>query len=193
MSHLFTVERSPLNNDSSKLQRGLKNRHIQLIAMGGAIGTGLFLGSAQVIQSAGPSIILGYAIGGLIAFLIMRQLGEMIVEEPVAGSFSHFANKYWGKFPGFLAGWNYWILYVLVAMTELTAVAKYINYWWPHIPSWVSVLFFFVVITAINLTNVKFYGESEFWLAIIKVVAVISMIIFDVSVVYSRSRFNCII
>jgi AAT family amino acid transporter/aromatic amino acid transport protein AroP len=145
--------------------------------MGGAIGTGLFLGSAQVIQSAGPSIILGYAIGGLIAFLIMRQLGEMIVEEPVAGSFSHFANKYWGKFLAFLAGWNYWILYVLVAMTELTAVAKYINYWWPHIPSWVSVLFFFVVITAINLTNVKFYGESEFWLAIIKVVAVISMII----------------
>ncbi|EXD34357.1 amino acid permease family protein [Acinetobacter sp. 479375] len=153
--------------------------------MGGAIGTGLFLGSAQVIQSAGPSIILGYAIGGLIAFLIMRQLGEMIVEEPVAGSFSHFANKYWGKFPGFLAGWNYWILYVLVAMTELTAVAKYINYWWPHIPSWVSVLFFFVVITAINLTNVKFYGESEFWLAIIKVVAVISMIIFGLYLLFT--------
>jgi AAT family amino acid transporter/aromatic amino acid transport protein AroP len=87
-----------LNNDSSQLQRGLKNRHIQLIAMGGAIGTGLFLGSAQVIQSAGPSIILGYAIGGLIAFLIMRQLGEMIVEEPVAGSFSHFAYQYWGSF-----------------------------------------------------------------------------------------------
>lgn len=174
-----------MNNDSSKLQRGLKNRHIQLIAMGGAIGTGLFLGSAQVIQSSGPSIILGYAIGGLIAFLIMRQLGEMIVEEPVAGSFSHFANKYWGKFPGFLAGWNYWILYVLVAMTELTAVAKYINYWWPHIPSWVSVLFFFVVITAINLTNVKFYGESEFWLAIIKVVAVISMIIFGLYLLFT--------
>ena len=87
-----------MNNESSQLQRGLKNRHIQLIAMGGAIGTGLFLGSAQVIQSAGPSIILGYAIGGLIAFLIMRQLGEMIVHEPVAGSFSHFAYKYWGKF-----------------------------------------------------------------------------------------------
>ncbi len=146
--------------------------------MGGAIGTGLFLGSAQVIQSAGPSIILGYAIGGLIAFLIMRQLGEMIVHEPVAGSFSHFAYRYWGKFPGFLAGWNYWILYILVAMTELTAVAKYINYWWPHIPAWSSVLFFFIVITLINLGNVKFYGESEFWLAIIKVVAVVSMIIF---------------
>ncbi|WP_029574516.1 amino acid permease [Acinetobacter sp. P8-3-8] len=167
-----------MSNESTQLHRGLKNRHIQLIAMGGAIGTGLFLGSAQVIQSAGPSIILGYAIGGLIAFLIMRQLGEMIVEEPVAGSFSHFANKYWGKFPGFLAGWNYWILYVLVAMTELTAVAKYINYWWPHIPAWISVLFFFVVITIVNLANVKFYGESEFWLSIIKVAAVVSMIVF---------------
>ncbi|MEG0487998.1 MAG: amino acid permease [Acinetobacter sp.] len=167
-----------MSNESTQLHRGLKNRHIQLIAMGGAIGTGLFLGSAQVIQSAGPSIILGYAIGGLIAFLIMRQLGEMIVEEPVAGSFSHFANKYWGKFPGFLAGWNYWILYILVAMTELTAVAKYINYWWPHIPAWISVLFFFVVITIVNLANVKFYGESEFWLSIIKVAAVVSMIVF---------------
>ena len=89
--HFFIVGLNTLNNKSSQLQRGLKNRHIQLIAMGGAIGTGLFLGSAQVIQSAGPSIILGYAIGGLIAFLIMRQLGEMIVHEPVAGSFSHFA------------------------------------------------------------------------------------------------------
>jgi len=174
-----------LTNESSTLQRGLKNRHIQLIAMGGAIGTGLFLGSAQVIQSAGPSIILGYAIGGLIAFLIMRHLGEMIVEEPVAGSFSHFAYKYWGKFPGFLTGWNYWILYVLVAMSELTAVAKYINYWWPHIPAWTSVLFFFVVITAINLTNVKFYGESEFWLAIIKVAAVISMIVFGLYLLFT--------
>ncbi|ENU25472.1 amino acid permease [Acinetobacter modestus] len=174
-----------MNNDSSQLQRGLKNRHIQLIAMGGAIGTGLFLGSAQVIQSAGPSIILGYAIGGLIAFLIMRQLGEMIVEEPVAGSFSHFAYQYWGKFPGFLSGWNYWVLYILVAMSELTAVAKYINYWWPHIAAWQSVLFFFVLITAINLTNVKFYGESEFWLAIIKVTAVVAMILFGLFLLFT--------
>ena len=166
------------NSPAPQLKRGLKNRHIQLIAMGGAIGTGLFLGSADVIASAGPSVILGYAIGGLIAFLIMRQLGEMIVHEPVAGSFSHFAYQYWGKFPGFLAGWNYWILYILVAMAELTAVGQYINYWWPQIPSWLSILFFYLIITAINLTNVKFYGESEFWLAIIKVAAVISMIVF---------------
>ena len=176
-----------MNHDSSQLHRGLKNRHIQLIAMGGAIGTGLFLGSAHVIQSAGPSIILGYAIGGFIVFLIMRQLGEMIVHEPVAGSFSHFAHKYWGKFPGFLTGWNYWILYILVAMTELTAVAKYINYWWPDIPNWISVLFFFVLITLVNLANVKFYGESEFWLSIIKVTAIVTMIVFGVYLVFTAA------
>jgi aromatic amino acid transport protein AroP len=119
-----------------QLKRGLKNRHIQLIALGGAIGTGLFLGSASVINSAGPGIILGYAIAGFIAFLIMRQLGEMVVEEPVAGSFSHFAYKYWGNFAGFASGWNYWVLYVLVAMAELTAVGKYIQFWWPEIPTW---------------------------------------------------------
>ncbi|MCT4700950.1 aromatic amino acid transporter AroP [Enterobacteriaceae bacterium H20N1] len=160
------------------LKRGLKNRHIQLIALGGAIGTGLFLGSASVIQSAGPGIILGYAIAGFIAFLIMRQLGEMVVEEPVAGSFSHFAYKYWGGFAGFASGWNYWVLYVLVAMAELTAVGKYVQFWWPEIPTWVSAAAFFVLINAINLTNVKVFGEMEFWFAIIKVVAVVAMILF---------------
>ncbi len=161
-----------------QLKRGLKNRHIQLIALGGAIGTGLFLGSASVIQSAGPGIILGYAIAGFIAFLIMRQLGEMVVEEPVAGSFSHFAYKYWGGFAGFSSGWNYWVLYVLVAMAELTAVGKYIQFWYPEIPTWVSAAAFFVLINAINLTNVKVFGEMEFWFAIIKVIAVVAMILF---------------
>ena len=161
-----------------RLKRGLKNRHIQLIALGGAIGTGLFLGSASVIQSAGPGIILGYAIAGFIAFLIMRQLGEMVVEEPVAGSFSHFAYKYWGGFAGFASGWNYWVLYVLVAMAELTAVGKYIQFWWPEIPTWASAAVFFIAINAINLTNVKVFGEMEFWFAIIKVIAVVAMIIF---------------
>ncbi|QUG77092.1 aromatic amino acid transporter AroP [Erwinia sp. E602] len=160
------------------LHRGLKNRHIQLIALGGAVGTGLFLGSASVIKSAGPAVILGYAIAGFIAFLIMRQMGEMIVEEPVAGSFSHFAHKYWGPFAGFASGWNNWALYVLVAMAELTAVGKYIQFWYPEIPTWVSAAVFFVLINAINLTNVKMFGEVEFWFAIIKVVAVVAMIAF---------------
>ncbi|KGT88485.1 aromatic amino acid transporter [Erwinia typographi] len=160
------------------LKRGLKNRHIQLIALGGAVGTGLFLGIADTIRMAGPSVLLGYAIGGFIAFLIMRQLGEMVVEEPVAGSFSHFAYKYWGNFAGFASGWNYWILYVLVAMAELTAVGKYIQYWYPEIPTWVSAAVFFLLINAINLTNVKVYGEMEFWFSIIKVAAVVGMILF---------------
>ncbi len=183
----YKCESFILSHQPITLQRRLKNRHIQLIAMGGAIGTGLFLGSAHIIQSAGPSIILGYAIGGLIAFLIMRQMGEMIVEQPVAGSFSHLAYQYWGKFAGFLTGWNYWVVYLLVAMTELTAVAQYIHFWWPQIPSWLSVFFFFVVITLINLGNVKFYGESEFWLAIIKVAAVIAMIVFGLYLIFTAS------
>ncbi|MBO3277132.1 amino acid permease [Pseudomonas schmalbachii] len=168
-----------------ELKRGLKNRHIQLIALGGAIGTGLFLGSAGVLQSAGPSMILGYAIGGLIAFLIMRQLGEMIVEEPVAGSFSHFAHKYWGGFAGFMSGWNYWVLYILVGMSELTAVGKYIHFWWPDVPTWVTAAVFFVLINAINLFNVKAFGETEFWFAIIKVVAIIGMIVLGIFLLVS--------
>jgi aromatic amino acid transport protein AroP len=160
------------------LKRGLKNRHIQLIALGGAIGTGLFLGLAQTIKMAGPSVILGYAIGGFIAFLIMRQLGEMVVEEPVAGSFSHFAYKYWGDFAGFASGWNYWVLYVLVAMAELSAVGIYMHYWWPDLPTWISATVFFVLINAINLANVKIYGEMEFWFSIIKVAAIMAMIVF---------------
>lgn len=163
---------------AEQLKRGLKNRHIQLIALGGAIGTGLFLGIAQTIKMAGPAVLLGYAIGGFIAYLIMRQLGEMVVEEPVAGSFSHFAHKYWGNFAGFASGWNYWVLYVLVAMAELTAVGIYVQYWWPEIPTWVSAAVFFLAINAINLANVKVYGEMEFWFAIIKVIAIIGMIVF---------------
>jgi aromatic amino acid transport protein AroP len=167
---------SGLHAHSGQLQRSLKNRHIQLIALGGAVGTGLFLGSAGALKSAGPSMILGYAICGFIAFMIMRQLGEMIVEEPVAGSFSHFAHKYWGAFAGFLSGWNCWMLYTLVGMSELTAVGKYVHYWWPEIPIWVSAAVFFVLINALNLINVKVFGEAEFWFAIIKVLAVIGMI-----------------
>lgn len=129
-------------------------------------------GSAGVLKSAGPSMILGYAIAGFIAFLIMRQLGEMIVEEPVAGSFSHFAHKYFGGYAGFLSGWNYWVLYVLVGMAELTAVGKYVQFWWPEIPTWVSAAVFFVAINLLNLTSVKVFGETEFWFALVKVVAI---------------------
>ncbi|MBS7334345.1 MAG: amino acid permease, partial [Weeksellaceae bacterium] len=166
------------NTENKELQRGLTNRHIQLIALGGAIGTGLFLGIGPAAVLAGPSVILGYAIAGIIAFFIMRQLGEMVVNEPVSGSFSHFAYKYWGPFAGFASGWNYWILYVLVSMAELTAIGIYVQFWWPEIPLWASSLFFFLVINALNLGSVKMFGEAEFWFSIIKVIAIIAMIIF---------------
>ncbi|WP_323122732.1 amino acid permease [Burkholderia alba] len=166
------------DHENEGLKRGLKNRHIQLIALGGAIGTGLFLGIAQTIKMAGPSVLLGYGVAGIVAFFIMRQLGEMVVDEPVAGSFSYFANKYCGHFTGFLSGWNYWVLYILVSMAELSAVGIYVQYWWPGVPTWVSALVFFAVINAINLASVKSYGETEFWFSIIKVAAIVGMILF---------------
>jgi len=173
--------------DDNKLKRGLQNRHIQLIALGGAIGTGLFLGIGPAAVLAGPSVILGYAVAGIIAFFIMRQLGEMVVEEPVSGSFSHFAYKYWGSFAGFASGWNYWVLYILVSMSELTAIGIYVHFWWPSIPLWTSSLFFFLTINALNLTSVKVYGEVEFWFSIVKVVAIIAMIFFGCYLLVSGS------
>lgn len=164
-------------DNDKQLQRGLKNRHLQMIALGSAIGTGLFYGSASTISLTGPSVMLAYLIGGVVIYLIMRMLGEMSVDEPVSGSFSYYASKYWGKFPGFVAGWNYWYCYIMVSMAELTAVGIYVNYWYPDIPQWLSALICLVVITAINLVNVSAYGEAEFWMALIKVVAILSMIV----------------
>lgn len=160
-----------------KMQRGLKNRHLQMIALGTAVGTGLFYGSTATIALAGPAVSLSYLIGGIIIFLIVRMLGEMSVEEPVSGSFSYYASKYWGEFPGFLAGWNYWFLYILVSMAELSAVSIYLNYWFPDLPKWVGVLTCLIIITVINLVTVRAYGEIEFWMAFIKISAVIGMIL----------------
>ncbi|MFV0480796.1 MAG: amino acid permease [Campylobacteraceae bacterium] len=171
-------------SEKSTLKRGLKNRHIQLIALGGAVGTGLFLGTGSAIFLAGPSVLLGYAFVGFLAFLIMRQLGEMMTYEPKAGSFSYFAYKYWGKYPGFLAGWNYWILYVMVSISELTAVAAYMQFWWPELPTWSTALLFFIVINIINFSTVKAFGEIEFWFSIIKIVAIIAMIIFGLYILF---------
>jgi L-asparagine transporter-like permease len=160
----------------SALQRKLTNRHIQFIALGGAIGTGLFLGAGGAVVMAGPAVIFGYLISGFAIFLIMRQLGEMDTEEPMAGSFSYFAYKYWGNFPGFLAGWNYWILYAMIGVAELTAVAAYTQYWFPTIATWKTALLFFMLVNAVNLVAVKVYGEIEFWFSIIKITAICSMI-----------------
>jgi aromatic amino acid transport protein AroP len=167
-------------SDNNQLHRGLENRHIQLIALGGAIGTGLFLGVAETVRIAGPAVLLGYAVAGLIAFLIMRQLSEMMVDEPVAGSFGYFADKYGGRFAGFVSGWNYWVLYVLVSMAELSAVGIYVQYWWPGVPTWASALACFLLANGISLINVRAFGESEFWFSVIKVAAIVAMIVFGI-------------
>ncbi|HML34499.1 MULTISPECIES: amino acid permease [Sporomusa] len=174
-----------MNSANNGMQRGLKNRHIQMIALGGAIGTGLFYGSAKTIQLVGPAITLSYIIGGTIIFMIMRMLGEMAVEEPVSGSFSYYAYKYWGEFPGFLSGWNYWFNYIIVSMAELTAIGIYINFWWPDVPHWLSALVCLIIITLLNLIEVKMYGELEFWFAIIKVVAIIGMIVLGIMMIFT--------
>lgn len=177
-----TVETTEVLQDGG-LRRSLKNRHIQLIALGGAIGTGLFYGSSDSISLAGPSILLAYAIGGFIMFMIVRALSEMSVEDPRAGAFSYYATRYWSKRAGFVSGWNYWFNYILVSMVELSVVGSFVNYWFPDIPQWVSAAFFLVLITCINLLGVKRFGEVEFWFAIIKIAAVIAMIIGGLAVI----------
>ena len=175
-------------NDSSEMKRGLKNRHLQMIALGGAIGTGLFYGSASTIALAGPAVMLSYLIGGVVIFFIMRMLGEMAVDEPVSGSFSYYATKYWGKFPGFLSGWNYWFNYVLVSMAELTAVGIYMQFWYPDMPQWIAALVCLVVITAVNLINVRLYGEFEFWMALVKISAIVLMIVLGLCLLFGSGQ-----
>ncbi|MFF5535535.1 amino acid permease [Streptomyces cinerochromogenes] len=157
-------------------QRGLGARQIQMIAIGGAIGTGLFLGAGKGISKAGPSLILAYAIAGLVIFFIMRALGELLMYRPVSGSFSEYAREFIGPFAGFVTGWTYWLFWVVTGITEVTAAAAYMTYWW-DIPQWVSALVFTVILYGANLISVKLFGELEFWFSMVKVTAIIGMIL----------------
>ncbi|MFE5729466.1 amino acid permease [Streptomyces sp. NPDC056528] len=157
-------------------QRGLGARQIQMIAIGGAIGTGLFLGAGKAIHKAGPSLILAYAIAGLVIFFIMRALGELLMYRPVSGSFSEYAREFVGPFAGFVTGWTYWLFWVVTGITEVTAAATYMTYWW-DIPQWISALVFTVILYGANLISVKLFGELEFWFSMVKVTAIIGMIL----------------
>ncbi|MFF1683626.1 MULTISPECIES: amino acid permease [unclassified Streptomyces] len=157
-------------------QRGLGARQIQMIAIGGAIGTGLFLGAGKGISKAGPSLILAYAIAGLVIFFIMRALGELLMYRPVSGSFSEYAREFIGPFAGFVTGWTYWLFWVVTGITEVTAAATYMTYWW-DIPQWLSALVFTLILYAVNLISVKLFGELEFWFSMVKVTAIVGMIL----------------
>ncbi|AHD05571.1 amino acid permease [Paenibacillus larvae] len=164
------------NKSTTELHRGLEERHITLMSLGAAIGVGLFLGSGKAIQLAGPGILLAYAFSGLVMFFIMRALGEMAIQKPVAGSFSRYAREYLGPLPGFLTGWNYWFLWIVTCMAEITAVGVYMEYWFPGVPRWIWALAALVIMTIVNFLAVKAYGELEFWFALIKIVTIIFMI-----------------
>ncbi|MEU1697193.1 amino acid permease [Streptomyces hirsutus] len=163
-------------------ERGLSGRQVQMIAIGGAIGVGLFLGAGANIAKAGPSLIVMYALAGVIIFFIMRALGELLLYRPVSGSFAEYSREFLGPFFGYFTGWTYWLMWIVIGMAELTAAAIYINYWFPQIPQWATALVFLIVLFGANLISVKMFGEIEFWFSMIKVTAIIGMIVIGLGV-----------
>ncbi|RJG12060.1 amino acid permease [Pseudomonas cavernicola] len=173
-----------MSTNEHELQRGLGERHIRLMALGACIGVGLFLGSAKAIQMAGPAIMLSYIIGGLAILVIMRALGEMAVHNPVAGSFSRYAQDYLGPLAGFLTGWNYWFLWLVTCVAEITAVAIYMQIWFPDVPRWIWSLAALASMGTINLITVRAFGEFEFWFALIKIVTIIAMVLAGAGMIF---------
>ena len=169
--------------DGGDLARRLKSRHIHMIAIGGAIGVGLFLGSGKAIAKAGPGLLLSYAIGGIAIFFIMRALGELLLHKPVAGSFATYAEEFVGPFAGFATGWSYWFMWVVIGMAEITAVGVYVHYWLPDVPQWIPALATLAVLTLVNIVAVRLFGELEFWFALIKVVTIVALILGGLAVI----------
>ncbi|MGO4152662.1 amino acid permease [Cupriavidus sp. YAF13] len=171
-------------HEEKDLHRGLKDRHIQMIAIGGAIGVGLFLGAGRAIAIAGPGLMLSYAIGGVAIFFIMRALGELLLYRPVSGSFATYAEEFVGPFAGFATGWSYWFMWVVTGMAEITAVAVYVHYWFPDVPQWIPALATLAVLYLVNCVAVAVFGELEFWFSLIKVVTIIAMIVIGLAIIF---------
>ena len=162
---------------TNTLRRGLSTRHIRFMALGSAIGTGLFYGSADAIRMAGPSVLLAYIIGGAVAYIIMRALGEMSVNNPNAGSFSRYARDYLGPMAGYITGWTYCFEILIVAIADVTAFGVYMGVWFPDVPHWIWVLSVVLIIGAINMMSVRVFGELEFWFSFFKVATIVLMIL----------------
>lgn len=166
-----------MQTHSTGLKRGLSARHIRFIALGSAIGTGLFYGSASAIKAAGPSVLLAYLIAGAAVYMVMRALGEMAVHNPVAGSFGQYASSYLGPLAGFVTGWTYAFEMLIVCLADVTAFGVYMGFWFPEVDRWIWVLGIVCFIGALNLCSVKAFGEMEFWLSLLKVGAIVAMIL----------------
>lgn len=166
-----TTVKAPQESDVS-LSHGLKQRHLSMIALGGVIGAGLFVGSGAGIAAAGPSIVLAYTLSGLLVMLVMRMLGEMSAAYPSSGSFSSHAERAIGPWAGFTTGWSFWILLCTAVGLEGIGAAKIVTGWLPGTPEWAWVALFMLVFCATNLAAVKNFGEFEFWFAALKVGAI---------------------
>ncbi len=164
------------------LRRALGSRQVQLLSMGGVIGVGLFYGAGVALKLAGPAVIIDYVIGGVIVAIVMRALGEMTVEEPLAGSFSRFANQAFGEMFGFLTGGMWWFFWVATVMSELAAIGLLIQYWFPAFPPWIPGLIALGLFVISNLFSVEVFGELEFWFAVLKILAIVSFIVLGVLV-----------
>jgi GABA permease len=169
---------------SDGLKAGLKNRHLSMIAIGGVIGAGLFVGSSGGIAKAGPAILVSYLLVGAMVVFVMRMLGEMAAASPNSGSFSAYADRALGRWAGFSIGWLYWFFWVVVLAVEATAGAVILEGWIPAVPQWAWALIVMVVLTATNLVSVSSYGEFEFWFAGIKVVAIGAFVVIGMLAVF---------
>ncbi|MDT6941188.1 amino acid permease [Brucella pseudogrignonensis] len=174
------ASKPPVENnreEESHLARNLTNRHLQLIAIGGAIGTGLFMGSGKTISLAGPSILLVYAIIGFMLFFVMRALGEILLSNLEYRSFADFAGDYLGPWAQFFTGWTYWLCWIVTGIADVVAVSGYVSFWYPHLALWIPALGLIGVLLVLNLPNVRNFGEIEFWFALIKIIAIVALIL----------------
>lgn len=165
------------HDDGRTLKRRLENRHIQLIAISGAIGTGLFMGSGKMIALSGSSIILVYAIIGFFVFCIMRAMGEMLLANLEMGSFAELVHHYLGPRAGFILAWSYWLSWVVVAVGDVVVVAGFLQYWYPHLPTWIPAFSTMFLLLALNMLAVKAFGEVEFWFGLIKIIAIVALVV----------------
>lgn len=170
-------------DEDAGYHKNLKNRQIQMIGLGGAIGTGLFLGAGGRLNAAGPSLFIAYALCGIFAFLILRALGELVLHRPSSGSFVSYAREFYGEKAAFVAGWFYWISWAATSVADTTAAALYMNFfgkyvpWIAAVPQWAWALIALVLVLALNLVSVKVFGEMEFWFAFIKVAALVGFLV----------------